>query len=183
MASTCGRANGEYIELGPWICADVNLRFVNVDAAWLSGLKAYQSLFLLVAIYDIACQYMINFFARMAGARSSLAELATLSPEDATNFPQIIFGVPKWHEMAHQALCRYIFGLRYLPGMGQTDGEAQERTWSLLNALSFRTREMASGHRHDTICDFVDYSNMRRERTIRTCWNHAFIPRALVTHP
>lgn len=142
-------------------------RFVNVDAAWLSGLKAYQSLCLLVAIYDIACQYMINFFIRMAGAGPFLNGMTSLSPEDATKLPRMLFGVPKWHEMAHQAVCRYIFGLRYLPGTGQTDGEAQERTWALLNALAMRTREMSSGHRHDTICDFQDHSNEQRTRVLR----------------
>ncbi|KAF7799991.1 hypothetical protein EIP86_011234, partial [Pleurotus ostreatoroseus] len=43
-----------------------------------------------------------------------------------------------------------------------TDGEAVERIWSALNGISLRTREMASGHRHDTINDFHDYKNVER---------------------
>ena len=38
---------------------------------------------------------------------------------------------------------------------------------ALLNALAQRAREMASGHRHDTINEFLDALNELRTTTLR----------------
>ena len=43
-----------------------------------------------------------------------------------------------------------------------TDGEAVEHIWAALNGLALRTREMASGHRHDVINYFHDFKNIQR---------------------
>ena len=141
--------------------------FINVDAAWLSGLKAYQTLLLLVAIYDIACQFMIHFLSRMTAAAPHLEGLTSLEPEDTTKVPRTIFGVPKWHEAAHEASCRYLFGLRYTEGTGQTDGEVQERNWARLIGLALSRREMLGGHRHDKMNDFHGHANEERTRVLR----------------
>ena len=167
---TCRRAKGSYSRLcGTMVLTALCVRFVNVDAAVLSALQGFGGLLLIFFIYDIVCQWMIYLLRRMSALRPTLDGLVTLSPNSVVNLPRMLFGVPRWHELAHEAPCRFLFGLRYLPGTGQTDGEAQERTWALLNGLALRTREMASGHRHDTINDFHDYTNERRMRIISEC--------------
>ncbi len=86
-------------------------------------------------------------------------------PNTLSFFPTTRMGVGKFHLPAHNAACRYKFAFQYLPGVGQTDGEALERIWSILNLLAARTREMAEGHRHDVINYF--YGEMNTLRTLK----------------
>ncbi|PSS00733.1 hypothetical protein PHLCEN_2v4114 [Hermanssonia centrifuga] len=140
----------------PWV-----KRFANVDFAMVSGLHRFMDLPMHVSAYDINCQYRINFDRRMEEFRTRGMEFASIRIR-LKYFPWTIAGVGKFHLPAHKASCRYKYSFRYLPGVGMTDGEAVERIWASLNTLALRTREMASGHRHDTINDFQNDMNVRR---------------------
>ncbi|KAF7309126.1 CxC2 domain-containing protein [Mycena kentingensis (nom. inval.)] len=52
--------------------------------------------------------------------------------------------------------------LSYTRGVGRTDGEGIERTWAILNTMSYATKEMAQGNRHDTLEDKVDHINFEK---------------------
>ncbi|KAF7792778.1 hypothetical protein EIP86_003876 [Pleurotus ostreatoroseus] len=140
-------------------------RFINVDLALLSALQPYMELLRLVRAYDIVCQHAINLKVRAA-------ELAKLMPQFRSILKmvpeamEILMAIGKFHMEAHGPDCRYRYSFRYLPGVGMTDGEAQERVWSGQNGIALRTREQASGHRHDTINYFHDDRNYQKANAL-----------------
>ncbi|KAG6873723.1 hypothetical protein C0992_008445, partial [Termitomyces sp. T32_za158] len=74
--------------------------------------------------------------------------------------------VPKFHLMAHIQKCQVDYSFNFTPHVGQTDGEAPERGWAAVNAVSNSTKEMGPGSRHDTLDDhFGDY-NWRKIMTL-----------------
>ncbi|KAF9022411.1 hypothetical protein BDZ89DRAFT_1196078 [Hymenopellis radicata] len=68
-------------------------------------------------------------------------------------------GLPIWHGGAHEISCETAESLKYKEGVGKTDGEGIERVWSVLNPMSYMTREEQPGARHDDIEDKVDKHN------------------------
>ena len=138
----------------------------------LSALRRWRSLPLHVSAYDINCQYRKKIKQRMSELKETMKEITVLIdgnsvqlqyfPNALHPFPPTILGIGKFHLPAHDALCRYKFAFQYLPGVGQTDGEALERIWAVLNSLARRTRDMAAGHRHDIINYFYGAMNTVR---------------------
>ncbi|KAF7301992.1 CxC2 domain-containing protein [Mycena indigotica] len=76
------------------------------------------------------------------------------------------YGLPVWHAEAHDPKCRIQFALRYLLGVGKTDGESTERLWSLLNPASWSTKEMGEGAHHDVLEDKIDLINFEKNRSM-----------------
>ncbi|KAF7299238.1 CxC2 domain-containing protein [Mycena indigotica] len=76
------------------------------------------------------------------------------------------YGLPVWHAEAHDPKCRIQFALRYLLGVGKTDGESTERLWSLLNPASWSTKEMGEGARHDVLEDKINLINFEKNRSM-----------------
>ena len=144
---------------------DSDSSFASVDLAFLSAMQLFMNLKMLVSGYDINCQYQINFAKRMGELESIIDQLTSIEQGWNMNLKHIT-GVGKFHLPAHKASCRDEFSFRNLPGVGQTDGEALERIWAALNNLALRTREMAGGHRHDTINEFHDAKNEERTRNM-----------------
>ncbi|KAI0081939.1 hypothetical protein K474DRAFT_1694643 [Panus rudis PR-1116 ss-1] len=106
-------------------CGTVDLfkgeRYVNVDFATIKGLSPWMRLKQFVSSYDINCKYGINWESRLS------------------RFAQFTGN------------CCWINSFYFMPGVGMTDGEAVERRWSTLLALTRSTREMpGSGFRYDT---------------------------------
>ncbi|KAF7317386.1 CxC2 domain-containing protein [Mycena chlorophos] len=75
------------------------------------------------------------------------------------------FALPVWHAEAHEEKCRSANSLTHAVGVGRTDGESIERLWSLLNPISYSTKEMGAGNRHDTIEAKLDYINFQKNVT------------------
>lgn len=134
-------------------------RFRHVDLVMLSGLQTWMVLLLMVAIYDINCQYRIWFERRIAAFCALGLKFVSIL---RTNFPKTTVGVGKFHLPGHNAKCRFKFSFHFLPGVGMTDGEASERNWTEMNGLALRTREMSAGHRHDVINFFNNDMNLRK---------------------
>lgn len=111
----------------------------------------------LVSSYDIGCQWSINFWERM----NDMPEYLQLS-ESIVN---IVFVVPAFHLEAHIESCKPLFSPRFTRWMAQTEFEAIERIWSVLNGAASSTKEMRPGHRRDTLDDFCGYANWMK--TIR----------------
>ncbi|KAJ7719391.1 hypothetical protein B0H16DRAFT_1739421 [Mycena metata] len=72
------------------------------------------------------------------------------------------FGLPVWHAAAHEEACRTQNSLSYVEGVGRTDGEGIERTWSELNPMGWATKEMGNGGRHDALEDKIDHHNWEK---------------------
>lgn len=129
--------------------------------AFVSGCQEYLELDIYYISYDIACQYHRNLLERMKRFANVAKDFKSLQAKGLDTFYSIllVWAVGKFHLAAHKPSCRYKYSLRYLWGAGRTDGEADEREWARLNALAQRAREMAVGHRHDTINYFLDALN------------------------
>ena len=72
------------------------------------------------------------------------------------------FFIPKFHLLAHIAECQWKYSFNFIKGVGQTDGEAPECGWSMLNTAASSTKEMGPGHRHDTLDDLIGDSNWKK---------------------
>ncbi|KAJ6489330.1 hypothetical protein C8R47DRAFT_1215677 [Mycena vitilis] len=72
------------------------------------------------------------------------------------------FALPVWHAVAHETACRTQNSLSFATGVGRTDGEGIERTWSILNPLGFATKEMGEGARHDALENKIDHINFEK---------------------
>ncbi|TRM56317.1 hypothetical protein BD626DRAFT_575841 [Schizophyllum amplum] len=132
-------------------------RYCNVDYILLSVIVMLGYAALTVS-YDIGCQYMINFFARMK-------KLPPVLQKDAKEL-DVVFGLPVWHGGIHEEICRTRNSLKYHDGIGRTDGEAIERIWSLLNPFAWATKYMGAGARHDWLEDKVDNVNFGKLVTL-----------------
>ncbi|KAJ6481585.1 hypothetical protein C8R47DRAFT_933115, partial [Mycena vitilis] len=141
-------------------------RYSNMDYIFVSALMGVAALFVAVS-YDIACQWQINLPGRLAQMpehmRINLGLIA------------LVFGLPVWHAAAHEKSCQVQNSLTYVDGVGRTDGEGIERTWSHLNPLSWATKEMRPGARHDAIEDKIDHMNFEKNLNQETT-----LPRKLI---
>lgn len=146
------------------VCLDLLLdshlfaRQCNLDFVFLASLVSCLVLYLL-ATFDIACQYFVNFWQRMP----ELPEGIHL------NIPRenVTVKVPKAHLPVHKTSCHGLFSLNFTKGAGRTDGEWVERLWSWLNRAAPSTKEMGPSARRETIDDFCLYGGWRKTVQLR----------------
>lgn len=127
-------------------------RYCNMDFIVLSAVSGTPVQSLMV-IYDIACQWKVNFAKHMVELPPHLH-----IPSSVT----LDFAIPKCHCPAHQTECQTPHSLNLKPGAGRTDGEGIERDWSMINPAANSTKEMAPGTRHDTLDDLFGYHNWQK---------------------
>ncbi|KAF7312719.1 CxC2 domain-containing protein [Mycena indigotica] len=130
-------------------------RYANMDYILLHALGDTR-VKRLVLSYDIACQWKQRLVFRVSDMACSAGFLPDLS-----NFT-LQFALPVWHAAAHEVNCQAAMSLSHAHGVGRTDGEGIERTWAILNPISFATKEMGEGNRHDSIEDKVDHINFEK---------------------
>ncbi|KAJ7650262.1 hypothetical protein FB45DRAFT_1076655 [Roridomyces roridus] len=130
-------------------------RYSNMDYILLSALTGVAVLFVAIS-YDIACQWKVNLAARA----ERIAKTTPVSTE-LKNF-DIQYVLPVWHAAAHEASCQMENSLSFAKGVGRTDGEGIERTWSVLNPVGYATKEMGEGARQDAIENKVDHLNFEK---------------------
>jgi len=58
--------------------------------------------------------------------------------------------------------CQAPHSLNFKNGVGRTEGEGIERSWSELNRVANSTKEMGPGSRHDTLDDHIGHHNFRK---------------------
>ncbi|KAJ3530921.1 hypothetical protein NMY22_g8368 [Coprinellus aureogranulatus] len=128
-------------------------RYSNMDYIFVSSLVLFGVLLLntFVISYDIACQWSLNLFSRVAKINKDAPILKRKA--------KCRFVVPKFHLPAHIPSCQTRFAFMFTPGVGLGDGEAPERGWADSNPLGPSTREMGPGRRRDTLdFHFGDYN-------------------------
>lgn len=138
---------------------------MNVDFAVASSLQPYMHLKRHFRCYDINCQYCRNFGTRMETLAALIHDYPSI---ESLDFPPTTCGIGKLHAPGHIAGCSFKFSMHWLPGAAMTDGESAERIWADLNQIAARTREMASGHRHDVISYHHNDVNARRTHRMGT---------------
>ncbi|KAF8069293.1 hypothetical protein FPV67DRAFT_1415377 [Lyophyllum atratum] len=123
-------------------------RYPNMDFVFASALRFFSFAILLVS-YDIACQWIKNFYLRMEDWPDGLH----LSPRS-----RVIPAIPKLHEPAHKETHDQL-SFNHILGAGLTDGECPERIWAGHNALGNSTKTMGPGSRHDALDDHFGFWN------------------------
>ncbi|KAJ7431124.1 hypothetical protein FB451DRAFT_1321146 [Mycena latifolia] len=125
-------------------------RYANMDFIVMSALRGF-SLKMLTISYDIACQWQTNLKERI----NKLPQEMRL-PLDSI---RLQCGLPVWHAASHNEECQNQNSLSFKPGVGKSDGEGVERTWSVLNPAAFSTKDQGRGNRADTLEGKVDNHN------------------------
>ncbi|KAJ7749884.1 hypothetical protein B0H16DRAFT_1318981 [Mycena metata] len=128
-------------------------RYANMDYILFSAILGITALYLAIS-YDIACQWQINLRKRLESLPERLhLDLALIT---------LLFALPVWHAAVHELACQNENSLTYLDGVGRTDGEGIERTWSVLNPILWATKEMTRGARADSVEDKIDHHNWEK---------------------
>ncbi|KAJ7714022.1 hypothetical protein B0H16DRAFT_1742933 [Mycena metata] len=144
----------------PCAVGDLQLgeRYINMDYIFLRSVAGTDLVRLFVS-YDIACQWHIHLWARMAQYENEILDLPGVA---GTHQRFVTFLVPKFHLPAHIEACNLKFSFNLTRDVGQTDGEAPERGWANANPLAASTKEMGPGTRRDTLDDhFNDWNHKK----------------------
>ena len=110
--------------------------------------------------YDIVCQWSLKFMQRML----TMPQVQQLSPDITVGY-----GVPKCHCRGHKMECQCQFSMHVQPGVGRTDGEGIERTWSGLNHAASSTKEMLPGSRRDNLDRRMGFHNWDKLTGLGKC--------------
>ncbi|KAJ7711507.1 hypothetical protein B0H16DRAFT_1480292 [Mycena metata] len=125
-------------------------RYANMDFILFCALLGFTLLWLTIS-YDIACQWQKTLLARI----SKLPEALQLPMKDI----KWQCALPVWHAGSHEEDCRNTHSLSVKQGVGKSDGEGVERTWSILNPAAYHTKDMGIGNREDHLNDKIDSHN------------------------
>lgn len=129
----------------------MSTRYSNMDYIFASGIQTFLALTTILISYDIACQWFVNLYSRVANhwpAKLKIPETIKLIP-----------AIPKLHEPMHEAKNHQTFSLNFVPGAGLSDMEVPERFWSPHNPLSNSTKVQGPGSRHDILDDHFGFWN------------------------
>lgn len=131
-----------------------------MDYLFFSSLEGSEVVEMVVS-YDIACQWSVHVWERMA----TYSRRLHFDPSGR----RVIFLVPKFHLPAHVAKCQTAFSFNLTSCVGRTDGEAPERGWSDINRVATSTREMGPGSRRDTLDDHFGDWNWKKITLFGEC--------------
>lgn len=122
----------------------------NVDFAFLSAMKStnVEGIPRVVLMYDIACQYWINFHKCNKGLLPANVE-----------FNQ---GIGIFHAYGHKGECFLNYSPLYMSKIGVMTGEVVETVWAPLNQVSPATRSATPAAREETIDDQLSDSNWHK---------------------
>ncbi|PBK90515.1 hypothetical protein ARMGADRAFT_934251 [Armillaria gallica] len=113
-----------------------------------------------VVSYDINCQWSKKLWDRIT------IYLPSMTPhQDPADF---VYLIPKFHLLAHIPSCHLKFSFNKTPHIGETDGEAPERSWSRLNQLAVSLKVMGPGGYLDTLDDHIGDYNYRKSALMGT---------------
>jgi hypothetical protein len=114
--------------------------------------------------YDIACQWSVHFWKRMALA--PLALRLRILPAG------LRFMVPKFHLAAHFAACQSKFSFNFEKYACRADGEGVERIWAWLNGIASTTKELGPGGQSDMLDDFLGHHNWMKTLGLGIFFQH-----------
>ena len=103
-------------------------------------------------IYDVACQWSINFHQRVQDS-----DFLSLPP-----MTDLIAVVGKFHLATHVSSCFSRFSLNFVQGAGQLDGEILETLWSKFNKVSASAHSMSKAYRAELYDDHMRDSNWKK---------------------
>jgi hypothetical protein len=123
--------------------------YVNMDYIFFSCLVG-TALVAITISYDIACRWSQDLLSRMNRLPPRLHLPSNVN---------LTFRVPKFHLPAHVQKFWAPFLLNFTQGVGRTDGEGVEQTWSSLNGVARCVLMMGLGGRTNMLDDFCNDHN------------------------
>ncbi len=136
-----------------WIGLISWFRYCNMDFVMLSSCTGFYDLNEIFFSYNIACQWWINLSTWMKKMQRYL---------QLPKWMHMGFGVPKCHCPGHQLEFQCNYSMNVQPGVGQTDREGVECTWSCMNACMSCTKVMGPGHHHNTLDELFGSHNWQK---------------------
>jgi hypothetical protein len=106
-----------------------------------------------LVIYDVMCQYMVNFEKRLQDVPDHLLQ----APE-----MKVLGAIGKFHLADHVDSCFSKWTLNFMQGAGHIDGEIMETLWSGMNKVSGAARSMTKAHRQETLDDYMRDANWKK---------------------
>ncbi|KAI5985315.1 hypothetical protein EDC04DRAFT_2913872 [Pisolithus marmoratus] len=128
-------------------------RYMNMDYSICDALGYHSdSITKALVIYDVGCQWSINFRSRVKNGPSLLLPPAL----------EIVPTVGKFHLAAHKLSCFPRYSLNFIKGAGHLDGEILETLWGLFIKISSTARSMTQAHRQEVYDDHMRDSNWKK---------------------
>ncbi|KAI6105150.1 hypothetical protein EDD16DRAFT_1695749 [Pisolithus croceorrhizus] len=128
-----------------------NLRSTGIDATACARHGCFRITKALV-IYDVGCQWSVNFWSRVKNSPSLLLPPAL----------EIVPAVGKFHLAAHKLSCFPRYSLNFVKGAGHLDGEILETLWAPFNKISPTARSVTQAHRRGVYDDHMRDSNWKK---------------------
>ncbi|KAI6010350.1 hypothetical protein EDC04DRAFT_2610218 [Pisolithus marmoratus] len=130
-------------------------RYMNTDYSICNALGYHsESITKALVIYDVGCQWSINFRTRVKNSPSLLLPPAL----------EIVPAVGKFHLAAHKLSCFPRYSLNFIKGVGHLDREILETLWAPFNKISPTARSMTQAHRQEVYDDHMRDSNWKKLR-------------------
>ncbi|KAI6010214.1 hypothetical protein BKA83DRAFT_4068932, partial [Pisolithus microcarpus] len=108
-------------------------RYMNMEYSICNALGYHsESITKALVIYDVGCQWSVNFRSRVKNTPSLLLPPAL----------EIMPAVGKFHLAAHKLSCFPSYSLNFIKGAGHLDGEILETLWAPFNKISPTARSM-----------------------------------------
>ncbi|KAI6044623.1 hypothetical protein EDC04DRAFT_2889689 [Pisolithus marmoratus] len=128
-------------------------RYMNTDYSICNALGYHsESITKALVIYDVGCQWSINFRNRVKNSLSLLLPPAL----------EIVPAVGKFHLAAHKLSCFPRYSLNFIKGAGHLDREILETLWAPFNKISPTARSMTQAHRQEVYDDHMRDSNWKK---------------------
>ena len=134
-----------------------------MDYAIVHAIKRDPRLLLILLLYDIACQFFVNFRVRLLQHPQFLS-----LPENIIIKP----GVGLFHVHGHIKECHARYAPTFIRGAGMVDGEVVETLWSSLNHTASSARAMSWSHRQEYLDSHMGDSNWKKLTRIGTWYSH-----------
>ncbi|KAI6167642.1 hypothetical protein EDD17DRAFT_1750999 [Pisolithus thermaeus] len=128
-------------------------RYMNTDYSICNALGCgSERITKALVIYDVGCQWSVNFWSRVKNSPSLLLPPAL----------EIVPAVGKFHLAAHKLSCFPRYSLNFVKGAGHLDGEILETLWAPFNKISPTARSMTQAHRQEVYNDHMRDSNWKK---------------------
>ncbi|KAI6117657.1 hypothetical protein EDD16DRAFT_1707494 [Pisolithus croceorrhizus] len=128
------------------------VRYMNADYSICNALGYHsESITKALVIYDVGCQWSVNFRSRVNNSPSLLPPALEIVP-----------AVGKFHLAAHKLSCFLRESLNFIEGAGHLDGEILETLWAPFNKISPTARSMTQAHRQEVCYDHMRDSNWKK---------------------
>ncbi|KAI5997880.1 hypothetical protein EDC04DRAFT_2584961, partial [Pisolithus marmoratus] len=127
-------------------------RYMNTDYSICNALGYHsESITKVLVIYDVGCQWSINFSSKVKNSPSLLLPALEIVP-----------AVGKFHLAAHKLSCFPRYSLNFVKGAGHLDGEILETLWAPFNKISPTAKSMTQAHRQEVYDDHMRDSNWKK---------------------